>query len=183
MALWEEYQFKIIPPFCYNIYRTGTIKRGDIEYKSTLFYPQTLYGDIKRGRMLYYDKATNLKDLLDNTIDKYKERMQQPVPDVWYEHDRFYVKGYPIYENGKNSYIFLQDGCPTNIYSYPNGDICIFESGCRVVIANSPEYWNGFKKTYKYLLNYNDNGVFELDGMGYFFIIFIVVVLLLIVFI
>lgn len=155
MALLEEYQFKVIPPFCYHIYKTGTIKRGDIEYKSTLFYPQVLYGDFERGCCLYYDKSTNLKDLLDNTIDKYRERMQQPVPDVWFEYGRYQIKGYSVYENGKNSYIFLEDGCPTNVYSYPNGDICIFVGDERIVIANSMEFWENFKRSPKYATKYD----------------------------
>lgn len=155
MALWEEYQFKVIPPFYYHIYKTGTIKRGDLEYKSCLFYSQTLYGDVQRGKNLCYDVSSNLKDLLDNTIDKYRLIMQQPVPDVWYEHGRYYIKGYAVYENGRNSYIFLEDGCQTNVYSYPNGDICIFIGNERIVIANSMEFWERFKKSPKYVAKYN----------------------------
>lgn len=177
IALWEEYHFKVIPPFHYHIYRTGTIKRGDIEYKSTLFYPQVLYGNIERGRVLYYDKSKDLKNLLDNTIEKYRHRMQLPVEDVWYEYGTYYVKGYAIYENGKNSHIFLEDGCPTNVYCYPNGDICIFEGKNKIVIANSLEYWEYFKTTPKSAKYDKSN---ETIGLIVFIILVLIVITLMV---
>lgn len=110
MALFNQYQLDIIPPFQYRIYKTGTLKRGDLLYKSILFYPQELYYGEDGGRALYCDSNSSLKDLLDNTIVKYNTRMKLPVSDVWYEHDSYYVKGYKIYDDScYNSYIYLND--------------------------------------------------------------------------
>ena len=122
-TLLNEYKFEVIPPFQYHIYKVGTIKRGDLLYKSTLFYPQTLYYQNDGGRVLYSDSSKSLKELLDNTIEKYSARMKRPVSDVWCDQDSYYVKGYKIYEKGWDNYIYLNNSDQYKIYSYPNGDI------------------------------------------------------------